>query len=242
MRYQRIHRIRACKHHVRTDRERVLGVADDVLCRRPSNSTAAEKEDLLGRRPGECGRAELGADVLAFSQKCAGKFGKNESSLVDFGIVVARVRDSTDGCGQIAAGLLRGDHEADLSRGVGGNSGERVLGHREESASSREELLDEREVQPEALALSGDVAARGEGVAEELKVRLLEERSGGANGVRGVGDNHVVGGGVIGEELEAVADKDGNAGIGKEGGHVGKVRLGHPYDCLRYSEMVRAVK
>lgn len=85
---------------------------------------------------------------------------------------------------------------------------------------------------PEALALGGDVSPWGEGVVQELEIRFLEEGLGGSDGVGGVGDDDVVGGFVICEEFEAVANVDGYFWGGEEGGHVWEVHFGYADDGL----------
>ena len=82
------------------------------------------------------------------------------------------------------------------------------------------------------FCLCGNVAPWSKGGVKEFKVGLLEERGSGADGIGGVGDDSVVRGGVVGEELEAVANEDRYTGIGKEGGHVGEELLGDADDGL----------
>ena len=52
---------------------------------------------------------------------------------------------------------------------------------------------------------------------QQLEVWLLEERFCRADRVRRVGDNHVVRGGVLFEELEAISDVDRDTRVRKEG-------------------------
>ena len=49
---------------------------------------------------------------------------------------------------------------------------------------------------------------------------------------RGIGDNDIVGGGVIREEFETTADGNGYSEIVTGGGHVKKVSLRNTDDCL----------
>ena len=91
---------------------------------------------------------------------------------------------------------------------------------------------------PEEFALGGDVAARArcERVAEKLQVELLEVGRGGSDGVKGAGGDYIVTRGVVSEELEIVADEDGQTGFVEEGGHVLEILeilLGHLDDGLR---------
>ena len=207
-------------HETLTDSQSIVRVTRDVLRARKSNGTATKKEHLLARLTRERSVSELGAQVLALLEECTTELGKDERGLVHLGVIVARARDLAQGLGEVTTGLLRGDHEADLAGGVGGDRRVRVLGDGEEAARSREEVGDEVEVDPQALALGGDVSPGGERVAEELEVRLLEEGRSGPDGVRGVRDDHVVRGRVVREEPEAVADEDGHARVAEERGHV----------------------
>lgn len=79
-------------------------------------------------------------------------------------VIVLGVLDSADGGLEVAAGRLGADNEADLARGVRRDGRVRVLAGCEEVAGHAAQVLDEREVQPEALALGADVAAGSEGV------------------------------------------------------------------------------
>ena len=47
---------------------------------------------------------------------------------------------------------------------------------------------------------------RSQSVVQKLEVGLLEEGLGRSNGIRRVGNDNIVGGGVISEELEAITD------------------------------------
>ena len=87
-------------------------------------------------------------------------------------------------------------------------------------------------MQPYRLGLNGYVPSRIEAVPKELVIGLLEERCSGSVGVRAIGDDGIVGRGVLREEFEAVADVDCYAWVGEEGGHVRKVLLGYTDDCL----------
>ena len=61
------------------------------------------------------------------------------------------------------------------------------------------------------------MSAGGERIMQQLEVWLLEERFCRADRVRRVGDNHVVRGGVLFEELEAISDVDRDTRVRKEG-------------------------
>ena len=88
------------------------------------------------------------------------KVGKNEGSLVNFGVVVPAELDLllgrplSQGCLDITASFLAADHEADLARGVGGNGGEAILSHGENFLAILLQLGDERKVKPLALGCS----------------------------------------------------------------------------------------
>lgn len=80
--------------------------------------------------------------------------------------------------------------------------------------------------------LGGDDTAIAQGIAQKLKVGLLEEGLGRTLGVRGVGDDHVklV---LLGlEELEAIADVGLDLGVLVADGHAGEVLLGEADDSL----------
>jgi len=208
--------------------EAVLRTADDVLGARAGDEATAEEEDLLRGLSieGEELPAELGADVDVVFKDGTSELGEDEGSLVHLLVVVLGIFNLANGGTKVTTWRLGSNNEADLTGRIGGDGGESVLGDGEDGGGALTELLDQGEVEPEALSLGGDVAARSEGVMEELEVGLLEEGGGGANRVRGVGNDNIVGGLVVSEELETVADEDGDTGIGEEGGHVGEVLLG----------------
>lgn len=80
--------------------------------------------------------------------------------------------------------------------------------------------------------LGGDDTAIAQGIAQKLKVGLLEERLGRTLWVRGIGDDHIelV---LLGlEELEAIADVGLDLGVLVADGHAGEVLLGEADDSL----------
>lgn len=127
-------------------------------------------------------------------------------------VVVPGVRDLAHRSRQVTALLLRTDEEPNLAGWVGGDGGVGILGGGEDGKGVLADFGDEGEMKPEALGLCGDVATRSKCVVEELEVGLLEEGCGRSDRVRGVSDNDIVGGSVLGEELEAVTDKNPNTG------------------------------
>lgn len=74
--------------------------------------------------------------------------------------------------------------------------------------------------------MGSDDTALSEGAVEKLEVGLLEEGLGGTLRVRGVGDDDVECVLIVGKELEAVTDVDGDLFVAETGGHMGKVLLG----------------
>jgi hypothetical protein len=75
-------------------------------------------------------------------------------------------------------------------------------------------------MEPQALSLGRDVSTRCECIVKELKVRLLEERLGRSDGVRRIGDDDIVGGFVLCEKLESVANINGHPWRSEEARHV----------------------
>lgn len=76
------------------------------------------------------------------------------------------------------------------------------------------------------------MTTRGEGAVQEFEIRLLEERCGGTNGIRRVGDDDIVCRGVVCEEFKPVTDEDGYSGIVKKGRHVREELFGNADDGL----------
>ncbi len=222
----------------RGNSEAVLGETGNVLGERLGDVTGTKEEDLLGSTL-SLGSTLAGSDHTARSrgillENLASKLGDNEGSLVDLGVVVSAVGDLTEGNTEVVAGILGADDETNLTGGVGGDGGESVVGNGEELLSGSVELTNEVEVDPDTLSLGGNVSSGLESLLEECKVGLLEESLGGADRVRGVGDDDIEGALVLGvlEELEAVTDDNGGLGVGETLGHVGKVLLGDTGDSL----------
>lgn len=80
--------------------------------------------------------------------------------------------------------------------------------------------------------MCGDDTSVTEGIAQELKVGLLEEALGGTLRVRAVGDDDVELVLAVLEELEAVADVDLDVGVLEADAHAGEVLLGDTDDSL----------
>jgi hypothetical protein len=80
--------------------------------------------------------------------------------------------------------------------------------------------------------LGGDDTASAEGIVEELKVGLLEERLGGTLRVGGVGDDNIELILVVLEELETVTNVGVGVGVLEADGHAGQVLLGETDDSL----------
>lgn len=101
-----------------------------------------------------------------------------------------------------------------------------MLGH-------RPEVLDERKVEPEALALSRERTVLLEGLLHERKVRSLKERRRRSDRVRRVGDDDVERVLDGREVLETVGDVDGDLRVREDIGHAGEVDLGHAGNGLQ---------
>lgn len=212
----------------RTDGEAVLGAAEDVVGSGLSDKARSEEEDLLGGSSGGSG----GSDLLGRIDDGLGELGEDEGGAVDVLVPVANVLDLAKGSAEVA-GLVEGaDDESDRARGVGGDRGVGELGDGEESAGHRHEIVDEGEVEPDALSLGGDASSGLEGLLEELEVGLLEEGRRGSNGVGRVGDDDVELGLLVVEELESVANVDRHARVVEASGHVREERLGDAGDSL----------
>ena len=86
-----------------------------------------------------------------------GKVRENEAGSVDFGVVVAAVlvllllSPTAERGLDVAAGVLAADHEADLTRGVGGDGSVGVFSDGEDFLAVGLELGDEGEVKPLVL-------------------------------------------------------------------------------------------
>ena len=76
------------------------------------------------------------------------------------------------------------------------------------------------------------MSTRGQSVVEKLEVGLLEEALGRSDWILRVGDDNIVGGFVVCEELESVTDVDSDPRVAEDVGHVGKVCLGDTRDSL----------
>lgn len=87
----------------------------------------------------------------------SGKLGKDEAGLVDLRRVVSALGillllgPGSDGVLDVGFGVLGADHEADLTRGVGGDGGVGVLGDGEDGTAVLLETSDEGHVKPGAL-------------------------------------------------------------------------------------------
>jgi hypothetical protein len=88
--------------------------------------------------------------------------------------------------------------------------------------------------------LGSNNTAIAEGLIEELKVGLLEQRLGGTLGVGRVGDNHVECVLILGQELKAIANVDLDLGVVEANSHIGKILLGEANDSLYQGSASRA--
>lgn len=166
-------------------------------------------------------------DVLSLLEHGTAKLREHESRLVHVMVPVPASLELPDRGTQITPLSLCSDDESNLARRVGRNGGESVLGDREELASGLVQLVDEIEVDPQALALGADVSSRSKSIAEELEVGLLEQGLGGANGIRGIRNDAVKLGGVPLQVSKPITDVHRHALVGQETGHVRQVELGN---------------
>jgi hypothetical protein len=99
----------------------------------------------------------------------AGEGGQNEGSLVDIGVVVAAellllfLGPGSKGLGNVTGGVLAADHESNLARGVGGDSGVTVLGDGEDLLAVFLELGDQWQVEPLVLSYESMLALLPQG-------------------------------------------------------------------------------
>ena len=161
-----------------------------------SDETATKEEDLLlllvGGRNLQGIPAENWSNLLVILKQTPGKLRKNESGLVDIFVVVNGVGDLPYRSLEVPLLTLSADHETDLTARVSGDGSEGVFCGSEDFAGGPLQLFDQGSVQPKALGLGRDVTSWSKGVMEELEVRFLEEGSGGADGIRGVGNDDIV--------------------------------------------------
>jgi hypothetical protein len=94
------------------------------------------------------------------------KCGQDEGGFVDLRVVVSAQLllllwgPGPNGHLDIAIGVLAADHEANLSRGVGWDSGVSVLGNREDLLAVLLQLGNERQVEPLVLSYYNKLALR----------------------------------------------------------------------------------
>ena len=219
---------------LRRNRHAELGRAQQVLKRRARDVARAEQQHLLrvillrarlavARGDHGAGRRRTVLDHLAR------ELGQDKRGTVHVLVVVAALGHVAQRRTHVAARLERADYETDLAARVGRNRGEGVVGHREELLGRLGQLGNQLQVDPHALGLRRDVAARLERLLEQRKVGLLEQHLGGAVGVRRVGDDHVERRLVLGvvQERKAVADDHRRLGVVETDGHVGQVLARH---------------
>lgn len=216
-----------------TNGQAVLRSSEDVLCAWLSDKAGSEQEDLLWRatRDGLSGSAANSG--RASSLGCLiGEGRENERSLVDLLVVVPAVVDLSQGLLDVVGAVLAADDETDGAGRVGWDGGVGVLGNGEEASGHVEQVGDQRQVEPDAFSLRGDVTTVAKSLLEEDEVGLLEERVGGADWVGRVGDDDVELTFPVVQELEAVTDVDGDPRVVEAGSHVWKELLGDPRNGL----------
>lgn len=203
-----------------TDGQGVPGISDNILSTGTSNETRPKEENLpllvtLLKGSNLLGvTTKDGPDVAIFLQEYTSKLRKDEGSLMDLHAPVASVLYVTEGNAEVVrlATSLCCEHETNLSAGVAGNGGKSVGGLLKDAAKDGLEVFNKVHVEPQALSLGRDLASRGQCIVKKLEVRLLEERLGRSNRIRRVGNDNIVGGGVISEELETITDVNADAG------------------------------
>jgi len=75
---------------------------------------------------------------------------------------------------------------------TGGDGGESVSDRGEELLASPPQLLDKRQVEPQAFSLSGQITSLLQSILQQLEVGSLEQSSGRSDRVRRVGDDDIV--------------------------------------------------
>jgi hypothetical protein len=96
-------------------------------------------------------------------------------------------------CGDLHFLVNGSNHEADLTRGIGGDGGVTILDLGEDSLDFLEDLVNEVEMEPLALALStGNTALGVKSILDGQEELRLEEHIGRSYGVGGITDDHIV--------------------------------------------------
>lgn len=147
--------------------------------------------------------------------------------VVSVDLVVLLVRERSQGSLDVGIGILGANHETNLTRGVGGDGSVSVLNNGEDLLAGLLEVRDDLEMEPNALALSGDDTLLSEGLVKKHKVGLLEERLGGTLGVRRVSDDDIKGVLVLSKELETIANVDSDTGVVESSSHLREELLGN---------------
>lgn len=157
---------------------------------------------------------------------------------MNLGVVVSTIGNGSERLGQVSALSLGADGDTNLSgwvwmisssaceQGVdlvltSGDGGESKSDRWEELLASLPQLLDQWQVEPQALSLSRQVTALLQGVLEELEVWWLEKGLSGTDWVGRVSDDDIVLVLVVGEELESISDVYGDSRVVVTFGHVG---------------------
>jgi len=209
--------------------------------------------DLFGGLLGGA-RGLLGGSAVLASELCrdlaAGEhvleeLGEHKRGRVELGGVVLEAEALGHGAdGDLAGhgldtgvgGGLAADDETDLAERVGGDLSGGVLNRLEHvhGADLSDEARDELHVLPHRLALRGDAAAGGERGGEVGVEGALEERSGGAHGVGGVGDDDIeLALVLLGLDVDrSVAADELHLGVVPRRGNVGEVLLAAVDDHL----------
>lgn len=141
-------------------------------------------------------------------------------------LVVLLGRERSERNSGVSIGILGANHETNLARGIGRDSGESVLNSGEDRLASLLEVLDDAQVKPDALCLGSDDTLFGKSLVKELEVRLLEERLGRTFWIRRVGDDTVKGILVLGKKLETVTNVNSDTFVFKALLHLLEVQLG----------------
>ncbi|KAH3662402.1 hypothetical protein OGAPHI_005654 [Ogataea philodendri] len=202
------------------------GVPDNEVANKVYLTLAEQRNVVVRFRGKELGCT--GCVRITIGTKEENKTLLEEFEKLSFGCVVNRPQ----WLGNIGLGVLGTHHESNLAGWVGWNGAVTVLCNRENILTCLLQVLDDVEVQPDALCLSGDDTFLGESVVKKLEVWFLEQRLCRTFWVRGVGDDHVKTILVVVQELETVSDMDSDLWVGVRFGHLWEVFFGNGNDVL----------
>lgn len=120
-------------------------------------------------------------------------------------------------------------------RHTSGDGGEGKSDRWEELLASFPQLLDQRQVEPQAFSLSRQVSSLLQSILQQLEIWSLEQSLGGSDGIRRIGDDDIVLVLVLGKELESITNVDSDSRVLVAFGHVGEPLLGYSDNGLLVS-------